>query len=139
MKYTLTNNRIISIPDAELEKLQNTLKISKDEAIDLWLSDNDYTTDETVEELSKKAKKNHITGTIHSAKSANNEKKERKPREKKENLLKKQIIAAIFNGIVTELDENAVIDVTNDEKYIDLCIDGKNFTINLVQHREKRK
>jgi len=138
MKYELDNGRIINIPDKDLERLQKSLNISQEEAISTWLVDEEYITDETVEELSEKAKKNRITATVHQAKAENSQKKERKPREKKENPLKKQIIAAIFTGLCNNLDENTVIDVKNDEKYIDLCVNGLEFTINLVQHRSKK-
>ena len=142
MKYELPNKRIVNIPDKDIERLQNSLSISKDEAIQLWLVDEEYTTDETVEELSEKAKKNRITATIHQAKATNNQKKERKPREKKENPLKKAIINAICEGIeanVEKLNANTVhFVVTNDEKYINLTVNDLEFTINLVQHRQKK-
>lgn len=57
MKYKF-NNKMLNIPDAEIEKSIKLFKISKEEAIQLWLDDNDYTTNDTVEELSDKAKKN---------------------------------------------------------------------------------
>ncbi len=138
MKYELDNGRTINIPDKDIERLQKTLKISYNEAIYTWLVDEEYITDETVEELSEKAKKNRITATVHQAKADNSQKKERKPREKKENPLKKQIINAIFAGLCNNLDENSIIDVKNDEKYIDLSVNGLEFTINLVQHRPKK-
>lgn len=137
MQYTV-GNKNINIPDAEIKKLQTALKLSEEEAIQTWLSDNDYISDETVEELSEKAKKNRISATIHEAKAENKVKKERKPREKKENPLKRQIIDAIFAGLSENLPENAVIDIKNDEKYIDLIINGIEFTVNLVQHRIKK-
>lgn len=142
MKYELPNKRIINIPDKDIERLQNSLSISKDEAIQLWLADEEYTTDETVEELSEKAKKNRITATIHQAKATNSQKKERKPREKKENPFKKAIINAICEGIeanVEKLNADTVhFVVTNDEKYINLTVNDLEFTINLVQHRQKK-
>ena len=139
MKYELDNGRTINIPDKDIESLQKNLNISYNEAVYTWLVDEDYIQDATVEELSKKAKKSRITATVHQAKAENSEKKERKPREKKENLLKKQIIAAIREGLATYLPGIEEIEVTNDEKYINLFIDGKNFTINLVQHRVKKE
>ena len=138
MKYELDNGKIINIPDKDLTNLEKSLEISHNEAILTWLSDNDYISDETVEELSEKAKKNRISATIHQAKAENSAKKERKPREKKENPLKRQIIDAIYAGLCDNLPENAIIDIKNDEKYIDLCINGLNFTVNLVQHRPKK-
>ena len=134
MKYELDNGRTINIPDKDIENLQKNLDISYNEAVLTWLSDNDYISDDTVEELSEKAKKNRITATVHQAKAENSLKKERKPREKKENPLKKQIINIIFQA----LSEKYNAKVTNAEKYIDFSVDGLKFTVNLVQHRPKK-
>ena len=139
MKYTLDNGKTINIPDKDIDNLQKNNNISFNEAVDLWLVDEEYLTDDTVEKLSAKAKENRITATVHQAKALNTEKKERKPREKKENPLKKQIISAIFNGLKAEMPEKAEISVTNDEKYINIRVNELNITINLVQHREKKE
>jgi FKBP-type peptidyl-prolyl cis-trans isomerase len=138
MKYTLDTGRTINIPDADIARLQKSLKISEEEAIQTWLVDEEYISDETVDELTEKAKKNRITATVHKAKAEDSAKKERKPREKKENPLKKAIIDALLKGLEQNLAENAEIHVTNDEKYIDLHVNGLEFTINLVQHRPKK-
>jgi hypothetical protein len=132
MKYTY-NKKVYNIPDEEIDKLVDTWEISINEACEMWLSDNDKIKNETVEEMTKKASKNAITQTIHGAKG---EKKERKPREKKENPLKKQIISAILEGIK---GIEGKIEVENDEKYINLWVEGRSFTINLVEHREKKE
>lgn len=131
MKYKNYN-----IPDNEIDKLMDALDISMAEACEMYLSDHDLIENETVEELTKKAQKNRVTATIHDAKG---EKKERKPREKKENPLKKEIINAIFSGIALNLKTDGEIIVTNDEKYIDFNIDGREFTVNLVEHRKKKE
>ena len=142
MKYELDNGRTINIPDKDIERLQTSLKISYNEAVYTWLVDEGYFEDETVEELSEKAKKNRITATVHQAKTENSQKKERKPREKKENPLKKQIIAGIHDYFLDEIGhifpKDTTITIKNDEKYIDLCVNGLEFTINLVQHRPKK-
>lgn len=139
MKYTY-NNKSYNIPDEEIDKLTDTLDISIAEACEMYLSDRDIIVNETVEELTKTAQKNRVTGTIHGAKG---EKKERKPREKKVNPLKKEIIECIFDHLHEFLydkqDKNFNIVVTNDEKYIDFSIEGREFTINLVEHRAKKK
>jgi hypothetical protein len=72
------------------------------------------------------------------ARATKSEKKVRKPREKKENLTKKQIIAAIREGLDTYMPGISRLEVTNDEKYIEIDVDGKHFTVNLVQHRAKK-
>ena len=52
------NGKNLTIPDNELEKLEKKLDIPRNEAIQCWLDDNDYTINEEVEELTEKAKKN---------------------------------------------------------------------------------
>jgi len=134
MKYKNYN-----IPDAEIDKLMDALDISMAEACEMYLSDHDLIENETVEELTKKAQKNRVTATIHDAKG---EKKERKPREKKENPLKKEVIETIFTSLQKKLIEHEdflSINVTNNEKYIDFTIGNRAFTINLVEHRGKKK
>ena len=138
MKYELDNGRTINIPDQDLQKLQTALGISYNEAVYTWLVDEEYIQDATVEELSDKAKKNRITATVHQAKADNSQKKERKPREKKVNPLKKQIIEAIYMGIADNIIVDNEILIKNDEKYIDFSVNGIEFTINLVQHRPKK-
>lgn len=132
MKYTF-NKKVYNVPDEEIDTLMEKYDLSISEACELWLSDNDKIQNEVVEEMTKKATKNAVTQTIHGAKG---EKKERKPREKKKNPLKKQIISAILEGIK---GIDGKIDVENDEKYINLWVEGRSFTINLVEHREKKE
>ena len=128
-----------NIPDAEIDKLMNKLDISLEDACETILCDMGVEEDETVEELTAKAQKNRVTSTIHNAKGT---KKERKAREKKENPLKKEIISAICDGIYAKLDtfgtNNINYSIRNDEKYIDLTINGREFTVNLVEHRQKK-
>lgn len=138
MNYTLDSGKTIKIPDKEIEQLKLHYNLSDNDATIMWLVDEGYMEDETVEELSEKAKKNRITATVHQAKALNSDKKERKPREKKENPLKKQIISAIFSGLQAEMPANAQISIANDEKYINIRIDELDFTVNLVQHRAKK-
>lgn len=134
MKYKNFN-----IPDKEIDKLMDSLDISISEACEMYLSDHDLIENETIEELTKKATKNRITATIHDAKG---EKKEKKTRGKKENPLKKQIISHIFNSFFYDNARkdypNLEIVVRNNEKYIDLEIEGRNFTIDLIEHRSKK-
>ena len=54
------NGKKITIPNEEINKSIKILGISKDEAIQMWLEDNDYLVNEVVEELSAKAKVNKI-------------------------------------------------------------------------------
>lgn len=131
MKYNGHN-----IPDEHIDMLMEKLDISMAEACEMYLSDIGEVENEEVEKLTKKAQKNRVTATIHDAKG---EKKPRKAREKKENPLKKEIIQTILNGMLEKYPFPNWFVVKNDEKYIDFTIDGREFTINLVEHRAKKE
>lgn len=124
------------IPDNEIETIVNKLGCSMIEAAEMYLSDNGLVKDEIIEELSKKAQKNRITSTIHEAKSGKNN---RKAPKRKENPLKQEIIDAIFTGLLDFHPQKDAFTVRNKEKYIDFTIAGRNFTVNLVEHRPKKK
>lgn len=129
------------IPNDEIDKMMDKLDISLEEACELYLSDHELVENETIEELTKKAQKNRVTATVHGAKG---DKKEKKTREKKENPLKKQIIYHIFDSffydkVAEDYPNLDKIFIRNDEKYIDLVIGDREFTINLVEHRKKKE
>ena len=131
MRYELENGKFVNIPEKDIEYLMNKYKLTKEWAIYAWLVDEEYITDPTVEKLEKKAKENKISRDARAIKP----KTERKAREKKENPLKKAIVLAILEGLNGYFGSNGEISVRNDEKYIDICFENRNFTINLVEHR----
>lgn len=134
MNYTY-NGKNYNVPDEEIDRLMDNLDISISEACETYLADKEIIESEEEKELTKKATKNRVLSTIHQAKG---EKKERKAREKKENPLKKEIIQAIFSGIINNINTDGEVVVTNDEKYIDFNVNGREFTVNLVEHRPKK-
>ena len=81
MKYKLENGKEINIDENVLLKSMSAFGISREEAIQLYLEDNDYEENEEVEELTKKAKDNKITATIHQAKGKEGKKREVKRKE----------------------------------------------------------
>jgi predicted RNA-binding protein Jag len=135
MNYTY-NGKNYNVPDEEIDRLMDNLDISISEACETYLADKEIIESEEEKELTKKATKNRVLSTIHQAKG---EKKERKAREKKENPLKKEIIQAILSGIANNINTDGEIVVTNDEKYIDFNVNGREFTVNLVEHRPKKE
>lgn len=124
MKYNF-NGKSLTIPDNELDKLVKTLGISENEAIELWLSDNDYIEDETVEELSEKAK-----SVRRYEKSDTTRKKVTKERkvdeEKKKFLTGFRIYAEGAGGVVTNVKNEAEFSFTFGENA---------YTVKLVKHR----
>ena len=141
MIYNLNDNRSINIPDKEIQKLEQTLSLSTEDAIYTWLCDNDYLTDETEQELTTKAKKNRITATIHQAKSE----KERKPvkRERKLDPEKVKIIDILANSLINSaetlnLDPN-LVEITNVGKLIEFKIGENHYKIDLIKKRPPKK
>lgn len=127
------NGKNVNIPDKDIQNFMKSLDISEDEAIAMWLDDNDYTTNEQVEELTKKAKINKTDKIVVQSK-INKAKTERKP---KENPLKQAIIQDIYKF----LSKNSTLQnvkIVNNTKTIDFYAENKYFSINLVEHRPKK-
>lgn len=129
MLHTLENGKTVNIPDAEIEKNMKALEISKEEAIEMWLFDNDYEDNEEVEEMTVKAKavKRYEKGD----KPRKAVKKERKVDEEKKELLNLcRIPIEGAGGIVTNIKNEAEFSFTF----------GNNcYTVKLVKHRPPKK
>lgn len=127
------NKKNVNIPDKEIESFMKSLDISKEEAIEMWLDDHDYTVNEQVEELTKKAKANKTDKIVVQSK-VEKKKTERKP---KENPLKQAIISDIYkflaqNNTITSLK------IENPTKIITFIAEGKQFKLDLVEKRAKK-
>ena len=128
MKYNF-EGKILNIPDTELEKSIKLFNLSKEEAIQLWLDDNDYTTNEIVEELSEKAKKN-IKRYEQSDKKRKSPTKERKVDEEKKKFLEGfRIFVEGCGGRLTNKKNEAEFSFTYGEN---------DYTVKLVKHRAKK-
>ena len=128
MKYNLNGKNLV-IPDAEINKLMKTLDLTKEEAIDTWLEDNDYKTNETVEELTEKAK-----SIRHYEKSDKERKKttrERKVDEEKKRLLNDTRV--LIEGLGGE-----VVAVKNEAEF-SFNFNGNSYTFKLIKHRPPKK
>lgn len=135
MNY-IFGERTIKIPDAEIENNMKILELTKEEAIQTWLEDEGYLDNEEQNELDKKAKKNRITATIHSAKAETPKKKTQKERVKKENPTKEMIIAEIAK-IIPSFGEN--MQILNPSKLISFTIGTETYEIDLKQKRKKKE
>lgn len=123
------NGKNLTIPDAELEKAMRILKISKDEAIQMWLNDNDYTINHVVEELTEKARKN-IKRYEQGDKKRKTSTRERKvDDEKKSFLVGFRIFAEGKGAVVTSIKNEAGFSFTFGEN---------EYTVKLVKHRPKK-
>lgn len=135
MKYTLENGKVVNIPDNEIEYNMKALELSKEEAIDLWLEDNDYQVNEELEELDSKAKKVKID---HQASAIDKtEKKDRKPRTVKVSDTKQVVFANIHNFLVETYGEN--VEIVKENKLLSLKIGDKTFKVDLIEQRPPKK
>lgn len=129
MLHTLENGKTVNIPDAEIEKNMKALEISKKEAIEMWLFDNDYEDNEEVDEMTVKAKavKRYEKGDT----PRKTTKKERKVDEEKKTLLDLcKIPIERAGGIITNVKNEAEFSFTF----------GNNcYTVKLVKHRPPKK
>lgn len=132
MRYTF-EGKTITIPDAELEKSMKLLDISKDEAIQMWLEDNDYCENEEVEILTAKAKENKAVqhGAVNINKSRTATKRERKPDVEKEEIISK--LADFLETIGTS------VKITNKSKLIEFEIGENHYKVDLIKQRPPKK
>ena len=135
MKYQLKNGRNVNIPDDEIKNSMKALDLTKEEAIQMWLEDNDYEVNEEQAELDAKAKKVKID---HGASAIDKtEKKEKKPRPKVASDEKQTLFSQIFDNLHEFYGENAQIEKEN--KLIIVKIGEKTFKIDLIEQRPKKK
>lgn len=134
LDYKLDNGKNIRIPYGVLENLMKNLNISEEEAIQVYLEDEGYEINEEQEELTKKAKENRITATIHKAEGKT---RERKKIERRANPDKEYIIT-LLSDFITEQSGFSDIKVENIGKIITFKFMGKEMKIDLVETRVKK-
>lgn len=132
MKYII-GKKEIDIPEKEIDKLMDSLDISEDEAVQTWLFDNDYIENEEEAILTKKAKDNRITATIHDAKDITKTRAKRNV-ERKEDVDKEMIIAAVANMLQGLGIKGRV---TNKSKIVEFEYNGNEYKIDLIRRRKK--
>lgn len=134
MDYVLENGKTIRIPKATIANLMKNLDLDEEDAIQVYLEDEGYEINEEQEELTKKAKDNRITASIHKAEGKTREKRkvERKPNPDKEALIAG---LAEYLGDLEEVDNVAVVNVG---KLITFTFKGKAMKIDLIETRVKK-
>ena len=132
MTYKMDNGKTINIPDKEIKKLMSSLELSQQDAIDLWLCDNNLEEDEEQAELDEKAKKVKIDRDIVVQKP----KKERKTPERKVSDEKKALFSEILSDLQDVYKEN--VEVLTENKLISVKIGNKTFKIDVIEQRTKK-
>lgn len=125
--------KIYKIPDNDIKNYMQKLDITQAEAIELYLSDNDYIDNEEVEKLTKQAKKNK--SIQHYAKSET----PRKPRTPREvvNPDKSDIILLLFS-ILSQNSDFVGVNISNPCKLLEFTYKNKQFKLDLIEKRVKK-
>lgn len=129
------NGKDYHIPQKEIDQAVQSLDITEQEAIQMWLDDNDITTNEQVEELTKKAKANKTT-LVNAGKKPREKKVER---EHKTNPVKEEIIQIIANSLKNYQNlPISEIKVENIGKIVTFKVENREFKVDLVEKRQKK-
>ena len=131
MKYN-HNGKTINIPDVDIEKIMKGLEVDKEEAIEIWLEDNEYEINEEQEALHQVAKQVKID---HGARA------DQPQKDKRERTVKisdeKQAFFQNLRDFLTENYENVTI--LKENKLFEVKIGDKTFKLDLIQQRDKKK
>ena len=134
MKYTLKNGKVVNIPDKEIEKSMKALELTKEEAIQMWLEDNDYEVNDEQVALDEKAKKVKINHGARAVDKSTKEKKERK-------VIVSDEKQALFDNIYHNLVEiyGGTVEIVKENKLLTVKIGAKTFKIDLIEQRPPKK
>ena len=127
----------MSIPDSEIEHNMKMLELTREEAIDLWLTDSGYEDNEEQNELDEKAKAVKIQ---HEAGSTETRKKSNKPRTVKVSDEKKELFSTILQNLIRcNGVESENIKVLTENKLIEVKIGEKTFKVDVIECRNKKR
>lgn len=137
MKYEY-NGKTLNIPDDFIQNAMKNLSIDEDEAIQLWLEDNDYEINEEQMALDAKAKANVKVANIVKARAAEPAKKKtQRERVKKEDPTKEGVIAALAKAL-PELANAENVTIVNAGKLITFTIGEDTYKLDLVRQRKAK-
>lgn len=137
MKYEY-NGKTLNIPDDFIQNAMKNLSIDEDEAIQLWLEDNDYEVNEEQMALDAKAKANVKIANIVKARAADPvKKKTQRERVKKDDPTKEGVIAALAKAL-PELANAENVTIVNAGKLITFTIGEDTYKLDLVRQRKAK-
>lgn len=133
MKYALDWGKTISIPDFYITKNMHALGLTRQEAVDMYLSDEGITVDTEILTLTEKAK---AAGT---GAKATGERVVRKPPERKPDMVKRAFIEAMAT-FIAESDMGVTnTEITNIERMIAFEYVGDKYEVTLTKKRALKK
>lgn len=128
MKFNF-NGKDINIPDKDIEKLKTSLDLSTQEAIETWLDDHDYISNEEADAMTEKAKANRRYEKSDAP-------RKKTTRERKVDTEKGGLLTAIKTAV--EAFGGAVSSVKNEAEF-SFTFNGNSYTVKLVKHRPPKK
>lgn len=135
VNYELDENNIVKIPQEDIDRLMKLPDVKTvDDACWIWCEDNGKVINEEQEELTKKAKENRITATIHQAKAENT--KPRKKVERKADETKESLISGLAEYLAEIVDN---VQVVNIGKIIEFNLKGEHYKLDLIRQRKPKK
>lgn len=127
MRYDF-NGKNINIPDNFIETNMKNLDITRAEAVELYLSDEGFITNDEIIAMSAKAK------TAGTGAKATGEKPKRKPPERKPDFVKRAMIERIADFLIT-IENVEGISVPNIERMISFEYEGDKYEVTLTKKR----
>lgn len=131
--YRLKGGKVVQVPNDEVSKLATALKISRSEAVEVWLYDEGYIENKEADELTAKAKENKIP---HNARAEVKQKTQRE-RVVKEDKVKEAIIQAVADMLPNLQAENVVIEKKG--KLITFTVGEDKFKLDLIRQRPPKE
>lgn len=131
--YTLKGGKVVNVPNDEVTKLQTQLKLSRSEAVELWLYDEGYIENAEADELTAKAKENKVS---HNARAEVKQKTQRE-RVVKEDKVKESIIQAVADMLPNLQAKNVVIEKKG--KLITFKVGADSFKFDLIRQRPPKE
>lgn len=131
--YTLKGGKVVNVPNKAIANLQAQLKLSRAEAVELWLYDEGYIECPEADELTAKAKENKIS---HNARAEVKQKTQRE-RVVKEDKVKEAIIQAVADILPNLQAENVVIEKKG--KLITFTVGEDKFKFDLIRQRPPKE
>lgn len=126
MQYTLDSGRVITIGDNTIRNLMDACSCSKEEAIDIWLTDHDYIVNQEQEKLDKSAKNAGF-------RAESGKKTSKKPRTVKISAEK----VVLFNEIKALLIKSTYFNGTlTENRQLSAKIGEKTFKITITEDRK---
>lgn len=134
IKYEYDDGKFVNIPKEEIARLMKLPNVkTEDDACWIWCEDNGKVLNEEQEELTKRAKENKITATIHQAKAEIT--KPRKKVERKPDIEKETLIKELAETLESLADN---VQIVNIGKIIEFDLKGEHYKLDLIRQRKPK-